>query len=166
MPVMHVISSSARPFLTADGTAAIFLVETRSWQASRLARALTTPTMLWNPGRAAAKTARSLLLNQPTSARKLPSQQRPHKTMPGTSTRKRKRGATAVAEDGDSALDAMEIFKRHFETQFAPLKETGKKRVKKEAKVEIEHEWEGLSDDDIGVEGSHAACKGLFRPLC
>lgn len=82
--------------------------------------------------------------------------------MPGTSTRKRKRGVTAVAEDGDSVLDAMEIFKRHFETQFAPLKETGKKRAKTEAKVEIEHEWEGLSGDDIGVEGLRAACKRLF----
>lgn len=34
MPVMHVISSSARPFLTADGTAAI-VVETRGKRLSQ-----------------------------------------------------------------------------------------------------------------------------------
>lgn len=73
--------------------------------------------------------------------------------MPGIITKKRKRDTAAVAEDADTALDTMEIFKRHFETQFAPLKETGKKKAKKEPKVETEDEWEGFSDDGLGAEG-------------
>lgn len=73
--------------------------------------------------------------------------------MPGTSTKKRKRDSPSVAEDADPARDAMEIFKRHFEAQFAPLKETRKKKAKKEPKVETEDEWEGFSDGDVGAEG-------------
>lgn len=69
--------------------------------------------------------------------------------MPEKIIKKRKRESKNVGEDAGAGLDAMEIFKRHFESQFAPLKETGvKKKAKKTKKAEAEDEWEGLSDGE------------------
>lgn len=65
--------------------------------------------------------------------------------MPAIITKKRKRDT----RPGAPGLDAMEIFKRHFETQFAPLKGSAGKPTAKKAKAdEAEREWEGLPDTD------------------
>lgn len=80
--------------------------------------------------------------------------------MPGGIIKKRKRESKNVTEDADSGLDAMQIFKRHFESQFAPLKETRAKKAKREVKVEEEDEWEGLSEEGDGLsigEGLYSA---------
>lgn len=82
--------------------------------------------------------------------------------MANMSTRKRKREARTGA--GDEGDDAMAALKRHFETQFAPLKQharakgkgKGKGNGEKMAKAE-ECEWAGIPDEDEEEEEEREA---------
>lgn len=78
--------------------------------------------------------------------------------MPEKTTKKRKRESKNADAGTAENLDAMDIFRRHFESQFAPLKEAGvKKKAKKKPKVELDDEWHGLSED----EGVMTKAEGL-----
>ena len=72
------------------------------------------------------------------------------------STENKKRERTEGSESPE--LDAQEIFRRHFEAQFAPLPEVPKSTILEEdsedgSEEEEEEEWDGISDEEVnGVQ--------------
>ena len=72
-------------------------------------------------------------------------------------TENKRRESSEGSERPESPeLDAQEIFRRHFEAQFAPLPEVPKPTVleeESEAESEEEDEWGGLSEEEMdGVQ--------------
>lgn len=64
-----------------------------------------------------------------------------------------------IASSNKSDADKMDIFRRHFESQFAPLKDTQEKLGSRNCKALPEkigeelsdQEWEGIRDPDDGL---------------
>jgi len=69
--------------------------------------------------------------------------------MAGLKRKRRAEGASNAGGRDENSLDAAEIFRRHFESQFKPLKKSQKREKTPEVQPESEdEEWEGLEDSD------------------
>lgn len=104
--------------------------------------------------------------------------------MPPAPLKKRKRAATPKADSDNGPADAMEMLRRHFESQFAPLPEVkgaagkgarkggvkGSKSAKKARTEVVEEEdddesgseWEGLEEEEEEDKKKHT---GSFPSL-
>jgi hypothetical protein len=69
--------------------------------------------------------------------------------MAGLKRKRRAEGGSSAGGRDENNLDAAEIFRRHFESQFKPLKKSQKREKTPEVQPELEEEeWEGLEDSE------------------